>query len=67
MAVPANLRVSVVGPILPFGLGLAAGAMIWMIGTEVLPDACGKSSPGSIGVDLTVGVMLMLALQSFIM
>lgn len=63
MAVPAFLLVSAFEPFLPFGLGLAAGAMIWMIGAEVLPDACGKASPRSIGVALTVGVVLMLVIQ----
>lgn len=63
MAVPAFLLASVFQPFLPFGLGLAAGAMIWMIGSEVLPEACGKTSPKSIGVALTVGVVLMLVIQ----
>lgn len=63
MAVPAFLLVTAFEPFLPFGLGLAAGAMIWMIGAEVLPDACGKASPRSIGVALTVGVVLMLAVE----
>jgi ZIP family zinc transporter len=63
VAVPAFLLVSAFEPFLPSGLGLAAGAMIWMIGAEVLPDACGKASPRSIGVALTIGVVLMLAIQ----
>jgi zinc transporter, ZIP family len=63
MAVPAFLLVSAFEPLLPFGLGLAAGAMIWMIGAEVLPDACGKASPRSIGAALTVGVVLMLVME----
>ena len=63
MAVPAFLLVSVLEPFLPFGLGLAAGAIIWMIGAEVLPEACGTASPESIGAALTVGVVLMMALQ----
>lgn len=63
MAVPAFLLVGVFQPFLPFGLGLAGGAMIWMIGAEVLPDACGKASPRDIGVALTTGVVLMLAIE----
>lgn len=65
MAVPAFLLVSVFEPFLPFGLGLAAGAMIWMIGAEVLPEACGKASSRSIGAALTLGVVLMLVVGSF--
>ncbi len=63
MAIPAFLLVSTFAPVLPFGLGLAAGAMIWMIGAEVLPDSCGKASPKSIGAALTIGVVLMLSIQ----
>lgn len=66
MAVPAFLLVLVFEPFLPFGLGLAAGAMIWMIGAEVLPDACHKTSPGSIGIALTIGVVFMMAFKLFI-
>lgn len=66
MAVPAFLLVLVFEPFLPFGLGLAAGAMIWMIGAEVLPDACHKTSPGNIGIALTVGVVFMMAFKLFI-
>ncbi len=63
MAIPAFLLVSAFEPVLPFGLGLAAGAMIWMIGAEVLPDSCGKASPRSIGAALTIGVVMMLSIQ----
>ncbi len=66
MAVPAFLLVIEFERFLPFGLGLAAGAMIWMIGAEVLPGACDKASPQSIGIALTVGVILMMTIQFLI-
>ncbi|MDQ3317465.1 MAG: ZIP family metal transporter [Actinomycetota bacterium] len=39
VAVPAFLFVDAFGPLLPYGLGFAAGAMTWMVFAELLPDA----------------------------
>jgi len=39
MAVPAFLFVLVFEPLLPIGLGLAAGAMIYMVFVELMPEA----------------------------
>ncbi len=66
MAVPAFLLVLLFEPFLPFGLGLTAGAMIWMIGAEVLPDACGKIPSKYVGAALTVGVLFMLTFKVII-
>lgn len=39
MAVPAFLFVLIFEPLLPIGLGLAAGAMIYMVFVELMPEA----------------------------
>ncbi len=67
MAIPAFILSLALKPLLPFGLGLAAGALIWMIGAEVLPDACGGTSHGNIGSALATGVVLMMTLKLIIM
>ncbi len=44
LAVPAFLFVTLFKPLLPIGLGLAAGAMLWMTLRELLPDAFSDDS-----------------------
>ena len=39
MAVPASLLVGVFRPTLPYGIGFAAGAMVFMVLAELLPEA----------------------------
>lgn len=44
MAVPAFMLVEWFRPLLAGGLGFAAGAMLWMVGVELVPEAVEESS-----------------------
>lgn len=64
MAVPAFLFVESFRPVLPYGLGFAAGAMVLMVFLELLPDAYQKASPTLVGTwtSLTLGAMILFQL-----
>ncbi|MCH8466435.1 MAG: ZIP family metal transporter [Roseinatronobacter sp.] len=62
LAVPAFLFVLAFAPFLPVGLGLAAGAMLWMIFSELLPEANQGTDSNSIGVIVTLAFTAMMAL-----
>ena len=63
MAIPAYLFVSAFEPFLPIGLGLAAGAMIWMVFAELLPDANRGLPAGRVGTVVVLSFMTMFAFQ----
>jgi zinc transporter, ZIP family len=66
MAVPAFLFVELFRPLLPYGLGFAAGAMIWMVFSELVPDALEETSSNLVAVVITVSVVAMVAFQVLI-
>jgi ZIP family zinc transporter len=68
MAVPAFLFVVLFEPWLPVGLGLAAGAMIWMVFAELIPEAYERGPSGAaIGIAVTLAFAALLAFQEFVL
>ncbi len=63
LAVPAYLAVEIFRPSLPIGLGFAAGAMIWMVATELLPDALKHTTAGRVAITAVISGIAMFALQ----
>lgn len=63
LAVPAFLFVEAFGAVLPAGLGFAAGAMVWMVARDLLPDALAYGPRRAVVVDTVAAFALMLVLQ----
>ncbi|SBR51533.1 MULTISPECIES: ZIP family metal transporter [unclassified Halomonas] len=63
MAVPAFIFVTWFAPFLPIGLGLAAGAMMWMVFAELIPDAFKDASPNAAATTVALAFFAMYAFQ----
>ena len=64
LAVPAFLFVETFQPFLPYGLGFAGGAMIWMVIAELIPDALEDAPIISVVITLSASILAMLAFQA---
>ncbi len=63
LAVPAFLFVDSFKQYLPVGLGLAGGAMIWMVASEILPDALGHAKKENVALIVAMAAILMVIFQ----
>lgn len=63
MAVPAFLFVEAFRPALPWGLGFAAGAMVYMVLVELLPEAFHDGRRGSVASLTTLMLVAMVLFQ----
>jgi zinc transporter ZupT len=67
MAAPAFLFVETFRPFLPVGLGLAAGAMIWMVFSELFPESLEKVDSSSAATAVTLAFSGMMAFQMLVL
>ncbi len=66
-AVPAFLAVSTFAPLLPIGFGIAAGAMMWMVFAELIPDANKNAPANAVAVTITLAFAAMIAFQYLVL
>jgi len=66
MAVPAFLLVETFSRVLPYGIGFAAGAMIFMVFEEILPQAYDHERRHPVAVTVTVTLIAMLVFQQYL-
>jgi len=64
LAVPSFAFVEEFRAVLPIGLGFAAGAMIWMVATELLPEAAATMSRLRLAETAAAAFVVMFVLQT---
>ena len=64
MAVPAFLFVETFEPLLAVGLGFAAGAMVWMVAADLVPEAVSVAPARRVALAGVLAAGAMIALQA---
>ncbi len=66
MAVPAFLFVEAVRPALPYGIGFAAGAMVFMVLVELLPEAFDRARRAPVALTVCLTLVAMVVFQQYL-
>lgn len=66
LAVPAFLFVEAFAAALPYGLGFAAGAMMFMVFEELLPEAYQEAQRGIVAALVSCAMVAMVLFQSYL-
>ncbi len=66
MAVPAFLFVEAFRPALPYGIGFAAGAMVFMVLVELLPEAYEQARKPVVGLLVSLTIVGMMLFQRYL-
>jgi len=66
MAVPAFLLVEAVRPALPYGIGFAAGAMVFMVLVELLPEAFNRARRAPVALIVCLTLVAMAVFQQYL-
>jgi zinc transporter ZupT len=67
LAVPAFIFVDRFATLLPTALGFAAGAMVWMVARELLPEALTQAPVRSVVATTLVAFLAMVAFQALLL
>jgi len=64
--VPAALAVAYFRPLVPYGFGFAAGAMGFLVFSEMIPEGAEHSGRANTAAAVIVGFLAMMLMQNFL-